>query len=136
MDVVISIIGIMVLGFLLNVLFKQSYNLVFFLEKKPVLWVFLITLMGGLFWFFSGLSGLSVSTAAWATTMAVAMNFPPRSTSESKEIANEMYLEMGIKHGPLLYRLGLAGFVISALAGWVIFYGKTCNSAGECSGFL
>ena len=47
-----------------------------------------------------------------------------------------MYAEMGISHGALLYRVGLAGFVVAALVGWVIFYGQSCNSAGECSGFF
>jgi len=136
MDIALSIIGILVLGFVLNVMFKQSYNFVFFLAKKPLLWVCLVTALSGLFWFISGFSGLSVSSAAWATTMAVFMNLPPSSTSDAKALANEMYAEMGIKHGALLYRIGLAGFVVSALVGWVIFYGQSCNSAGECSGFF
>lgn len=136
MDIVLSIIGILVLGFALNVIFKQSYNFVFFLAKKPVLWVCLVTALSGLFWFVSGFSGLSVSSAAWATTMAFFMNLPPSSSNEAKALANEMYAEMGLSHGALLYRVGLAGFVVAALAGWVIFYGQTCNSAGECSGFF
>ena len=136
MDIALTLIGIVVLGFALNLIFKQSYNFVFFLAKKPLLWICFVTVLSGLFWFICGFYGLSVSSAAWATTMAVFMNFPPRSTSEAKALANEMYAEMGLNHGALLYRVGLAGFVIAALAGWVIFYGQTCNSVGECSGFF
>lgn len=56
---------------------------------------------------------------------------PPSSSNEAKALANEMYTEMGLSHGALLYRAGLAGFVVAALVGWVIFYAQLCNSAGN-----
>jgi len=64
------------------------------------------------------------------------MNICPRSSNESRAQANEMYSEMGLKHGAILYRVGLGGFVIASIVGWVIFYGQSCNSAGQCSGFF
>ena len=136
MDIVLLVAGILILGFLLNVVLKQSYNFVFYLAKNPLLWICLVTGLSGLFWFVCGFFGLSVSVTAWATIMAFFMNLPPSSTTEAKTLANEMYEEMGIKHGALLYRLGLAGFVVAAIASWIIFYGQTCNSVGQCSGFF
>ena len=135
MNIVLTILGILVLGFFLNVVVKQTYNFIFILGKKPGLWILIVTIASSLFWLLCASLGWSVSVPAWAVTMALFMNLPPSSSKESKELANEMYSEMGLKHGALLYRIGLGGFVASAIASWVIFYGKTCDSAGQCSGF-
>lgn len=136
MNIALSILGILILGFLLNVVLKQTYNFIFFLAKKPILWVFIVTILSSLFWLLCAFVGWSVSIPAWAAIMAFFMNLPPSSTKESKELANEMYTEMGLKHGSLLYRFGLGGFVVASIVCWVIFYSQTCNSAGRCSGFF
>ncbi|WP_311952042.1 hypothetical protein [Halomonas garicola] len=91
---------------------------------------------GSLLWFVSAVFNWSVSIPAWAAAIAFFMNLPPRSTLESKAQANEIYAEMGLKHGALLYQVGLGGFVVSSMVGWVVFYGQSCNSAGQCSGFF
>jgi len=63
------------------------------------------------------------SVPPWAATIAFFMNIRPRSSNESRAQSNEMYSEMGLKHGAILYRVGLGGFVIASIVGWVIFYG-------------
>lgn len=136
MDIVLNIIGILALGFFVNVVLKQTYNFVFFMGKKPLLWVLVVAAVSVLLWFVCALLGWSVSIPAWAATIAFFMNIPPRSNSESKAQASEMYSELGLKHGAILYRVGLGGFVVASIAGWVIFYGQSCNSAGQCSGFF
>jgi energy-coupling factor transporter transmembrane protein EcfT len=136
MHLVLIIFGILALGFFLNVILKQTYNFFFFLGKKPWLWILIVTVFSGLFWFICAFLGWSVSVPAWAATISLIMNLPPSSNKESKESANEIYSEMGMKNGVLLYRIGLGGFVLAAIASWVIFYGQSCNNAGECSGFF
>jgi hypothetical protein len=136
MDMVLSIIGILALGFLANVVLKQTYNFIFYLGGKPLLWALVAAAVGGLLWFVSAVFNWSVSIPAWAAAIAFFMNLPPRSTPESKAQTNEKYAEMGLKHGALLYRVGLGGFVVSSIVGWVVFYGQSCTSAGQCSGFF
>lgn len=136
MNIALSTIGILVLGFLLSFTLKQTYNFIFFLSKKPVMWIFVVTVISGFFWLLSALLGSPVSIPAWATTIAIITNLPPRSTNESKELVREIYSEMGLKHGSLLYRFGLGGFAVASIGSWVIFYGQTCNSAGQCSTFF
>lgn len=136
MEIALNIVGILVLGFLVNVVLKQTYNFVFFMGKKPLLWVLIVTVVSALLWFFCALLGWSVSIPAGVATIAFFMNIPPSSTIESKAQAQEMRSEMGLKHGALLYRVGLGGFAAASVAGWVIFYGQSCNSAGQCSSFF
>jgi hypothetical protein len=133
---VLNIIGILALGFFVNVVLKQTYNFIFYMCRKPLLWVLVAAAVSGLLWFVSALLNWSVSIPAWAATIAFFMNIPPRSTTESKAQANEIYAEMGLKHGSLLYKVGLGGFVVSSIASGVIFYGQSCSSAGQCSGFF
>lgn len=136
MDILLGIIGILALGFFVNVVLKQTYNFIFYLGRKPFLWVLVSVAVGGLLWFVSAAFNWSVSIPGWASVIAFFMNLPPRSTPESKMQANEIYAEAGLKHGALLYRIGLGGFVVSSVVGWVVFYGQSCTSAGKCSGFF
>ena len=136
MNLLLTFIGILVLGFVLNVILKQTYNFIFFIGKKPVVWALVFGLVTIVFWFICASFGWSVSTPAWASTMAFFMNLPSSSSKGAKELANEMYSEMGIKNGALFYRIGLGIFVVSAIASWVVFYGHVCNSAGQCSGLF
>lgn len=117
MDMVLNIIGILALGFFVNVVLKQAYNFIFYMGRKPLLWVLVAAVVSGLLWFVCALLNWSVSIPAWTATIAFFMSIPPRSTSESKAQANKVYSEMGLKHGALFYRVGLGGFVVSSFAG-------------------
>jgi hypothetical protein len=128
MGIVLAIIGIIVLGFVVNVAIKQSYNFLFFLGRKPLLWIIFVGIVAIAVWGLSDVARWGVSVPAWACTIALFMNLSPRQKSAEEQqaiqaMADEVYSEMGIRHGRLLYRLGLVVFVVACLASWVVFYG-------------
>ena len=140
MDIVLLIAGILILGFLVNVLLKQSYNFIFFLGKKPVLWIVSVFVIAVVVWGISSALGWRVSVPAWACTLAFFMNIAQRydSADEKKAVqamADEVYAEMGLKHGRLLRRIGLTAFVLACLGSWVVFYGEVC-SGDECTSII
>ena len=129
MDTILMIFGILLLGFVINVLLKQTYNFIFFIGRKPVLWILVITIISTVVWGISATFSWNVNVPAWSSTIAFFMNLPPEHNNrEEKENANQMvdefYAGMGIKHGRLLYRLGLASFACSGIASWLLLYGE------------
>ncbi|KAF3980836.1 MAG: hypothetical protein HFP76_00020 [Methylococcales symbiont of Iophon sp. n. MRB-2018] len=140
MDIVLTIVSIVIFGFVINVLLKQSYNFIFFIGQKPFIWILAVAIIGVFAWGLSAIFGWGVNIPTWASTMAFFMNLPPSyNNSDEKESAHQMvdefYAEMGLKNGRLLYRFGLASFVFSCLASWVLFYGEVC-SGNECQSIL
>lgn len=134
METILMITGILLLGFVINVLLKQTYNFIFVIEHKPVLWILIMGIVSALVWGISAIFSWNVNIPAWSTTIAFFMNLPPEHKNrEEKENVNQMvdefYSGMGIKHGRLLYRLGLISFVLSGIASWILFYGEICH---EC----
>jgi hypothetical protein len=140
MNTVLTLVGIVTLGFIMNIVLKQSYNFLFIIFKKPLLWVATIAVAAIAVWSISAAFKWGVSVPAFACAIALFMNFPPRQKSADdkrtiQEMADEIYSEMGIKHGRLLHRIGLAGFVLTCLLSWIAFYGEVC-SGGECQSII
>lgn len=134
MDTILLITGILLLGFVVNVLLKQTYNFIFFIGQKPALWILVVSTISVIIWGISAASSWEVNIPAWSSTIAFFMNLPPEHKSrEEKEIANQMadefYNETGVKNGRLLYKLGLISFACSGIASWLLFYGEICT---EC----
>ena len=128
MELAISLVATIVLGWTLSAMYRRAYSLIFHKAQKPLLWCILVTLMSGLFWFVCGYFGLPASVAAWASTMAIAINWSRGQETPIDAVA--------LKRGTLLYRLGFGGFIVAAIVGWIMFYGKVCNMSGECAGFF
>lgn len=140
MDIIITIGSVLILGFILNAILKLAYNLIFFIGRKPILWITCISFVSIAIWAMGSAFDWSVSIPAWACTIALIMNWPPKQKPldtqlTASEIADEMYREMGIPRGRLLYRLGLVSFLITSLASWILFYGESC-AGGECQNLL
>ena len=140
MSTVLTIIGIVVLGFFVNIALKQSYNFLFIVFKKPSIWIAAMAIVAIVIWSICAAFNWGVSVPAFACSIAVFMNLPPKQKNpEDKQAVQEMaeglYSEMGIKHGRFLYRLGLAAFVLACLASWVAFYGEICSD-GDCSSII
>lgn len=140
MNTILAIIGIIVLGFIVNVVLKQSYNFLFFLSGKPFWWMATVGFVAIAVWSISAVIGWDVSVPAWACSIALLMNLPPgQKNAEEKRavqnLADEMYSEMGIRHGRLLHRLGLVIFVVACLVSWVVFYGEVCSD-GKCQSII
>jgi hypothetical protein len=136
MSTVLLIVGIVFLGFIVNVTLKQSYNFIFIIGKKPLLWIATMAIVAIVVWYVSAAAKLGVSVPAWASLIALFMNLPPRqkSTVEKQAIqamTDEVYAEMGIKHGRIFHRVGLVVFAFVCLASWFVLYAEV-SSAAEC----
>jgi hypothetical protein len=118
MGTVLWIIGTLVFGFVLSIILKQSYNFIFILFKNPFLWIVAVVFVALIVWALSSLLKWSVFIPAWACAIAIFTNIPPRQKNSSenqviKAMADEMYLEMGIKHGRLLHRIDKYGTLLT-----------------------
>ena len=137
MSVVWFITKLALFAFVLNVLLRQSYNLIFFLGRRPVAWIWTVGLLGFLTVASAALLGWSNNLVAWACILAVAMNLPPafadsKTTKETTATADEVYAEMGIPGGKRKYRAGLIAFSLASLISYLLFYGEACSSDGVC----
>lgn len=140
MDIMLTVGAVLILGFILNVILKQTYNLIFFIGRKPILWITCISIVSLAIWALASTFDWSVSIPAWACTIALIMNWPPSQKTQDTQItasaiADEMYREMGIPKGRLLYRIGLVSFIITSVASWILFYGESCVGS-ECQSIL
>jgi len=140
MDTVIVIIGIGALALLVNVLLKKSYNFIFLVGRKPILWAMSVAVIGIAVWTISAAAGWSVTVPAWASAIALVMNLPPsQGDSEEKQAiqssVDEIYAEMGVPNGRTLYRAGLAMFFVACIGSWVVLYGEVCTS-GDCQSII
>ncbi|MDR4485431.1 MAG: hypothetical protein R3B95_19910 [Nitrospirales bacterium] len=137
MSTVLVILGIVVLGFVVNVALKQSYNFLFLLGGKPLWWVVTVAVVAIVVWAVAAVVGWGVNVPAWACTIAFFMNLPPakknlEAGAVAQTLVDDFYSEMGIKHGQFFYKLGLAVFAVACLASWIAFYGEVCSVDGEC----
>jgi hypothetical protein len=128
MDIVKAIGWTIALIVVLHVVLIWSHNIVFMLAKRPVLWISLCFLIGVGAMLGCRLLGLGHSIAFWGGGIAFLLQLPPRANAESRAqisaAVDEVYREMGIHHGRLKYRLGLAAFVVGCAIGYVLAYGQ------------
>lgn len=126
--------------YLLKVLLAQTYNLIFILAARPVLWVTsaaiigvsYVTLVAALAW-----DPKIISWVIIVVTILIWPSSPPKRFSREKitQLAAECYAETGIQPGPLKYRLGVLAFVVCSAATYLLAFGQTCSLQGECVPF-
>ncbi len=132
MNWILVIIGIIVFGFIINVLLKQSYNFVFFLGKKPKTWIIICGIIAILAWWLSASFNWSVSIPAWSSLIGFLLNIPPKNKDpklqkELDELSEESYKNIGIPNGKFLYRVGLGVFIAVCVLSWLLFYTQIQN---------
>ena len=122
--------------FILNVLFRQTYNFIFVLAKRPTVWIGVVALLG--------VANMALAYAlSWdprlvgaATLTTIILNIPPSvpkaiPKTEFHETINEIYQGWGIRHGRLKSRLGLIAFAVFSLTTYVLLWSETCTPSGE-----
>jgi len=113
------------LFFVITTIFRQSYNLLFFLLKKPVVWIVFVGMLGYLVFYLSSRMPQSLNIVWWASLAAFFDNIPPENKAMSKAEMDELSDEMlDIKDSRLKYRVGLASFAVGCVLGWIIFFGE------------
>jgi macrocin-O-methyltransferase TylF-like protien len=94
----------------LNVIFRQSYNFVFLVFKQPVLWTFLVGLLGIGYMLLAFELSWNPRIIGSVAIFVVLLNWPPSiptSNKDAVEMINAVYDAWEIEHDRLKYRLGL-----------------------------
>lgn len=113
--------------FALVVLYRQSYNFLFLLARCPVTWIVVVGLLGILnmtvaYWF-----GWDPPLVGAAASTAFILNLVPSSPAgqtkrEMRTMVNEIYEELGLPHGRVQSKTGLAVFGLCSIGSYVLFF--------------
>ncbi|KIZ45046.1 hypothetical protein OO17_08575 [Rhodopseudomonas palustris] len=141
MIIVIIIAKIAAYTFVLNVVLRQTYNFVFLLWKKPVVWAGVVASLSianmliayGLSW--------NPGIVSSAVIFVLILNWPPTipkgvSKADAKNLVNQIYEELGIKKGRAKYRFGLLLFMLFSLVSYAFLFGEFCTIDGKCTPLL
>ena len=137
MSVVWLIVKIAFYTFILSVLFRQTYNFLFVLAKRPAIWIGVVALLGVANMALASALSWDPRLASAATLTAIILNIAPSvpkgiSKTEFRATVDTVYEGWGITRGRLKSRLGLIAFAVFSLAACVLFFGETCTLSGEC----
>ncbi len=128
MEIFWTILKIFIFTGIVTVLGKQTYNWVFFIGRKPMLWVLIMMLLNFCFFLIGSNIQSSFNAVWWSSVLAFFALLPPKNSGDNsddiKKAVEDVYTEMSISNGVLKYRLGLIAYVIGGIIGWVVFYGK------------
>ncbi len=142
MTIVWTIAGIVVLYGCIKILYAQSYNLVFILAKRPVVWLAIVFGIALSVWFISSMLEWSVSTPIWASTLFVFSHFVSQHDAktilrkEGEAAVDEIFADIGIRHGTRFSRAGPVVFAVASVLSWIAFYGQVCSAQGRCQSLL
>ena len=139
MNAVWVVSKIAIYTFVLTVLYRQSYNILFFLARRPNTWIAVVGALGGLNMAFAYALGWDPRLVSAAAFTALLLNIAPappegHTKKEWRILINEVYEEMSLPSGRLQSRLGLLAFGLCSLISYVAFFAQTCHIASnECT---
>ncbi len=103
-----SIVEVAIFSFVLSVLYRQSYNLLFFYLKKPLLWILFVGFLP-LLWFSLGvIFHLSPTVVWWSSIVALCLNIPSKNNLTKKNWWN--LLTSLRKYRTLFKKVGMVKF--------------------------
>ena len=117
---------------ILNILYRQSYNIFFFYLHKPFLWIAFVGSLGFLWFLVGSFYNFSFNVVCWSAIIAFALNVPPKSPISKSEMSEFSDSFTGVNKSMLKSRVGLIGFAIGNILGLLLFWGEICTSSGEC----
>lgn len=124
--------------FILTVLYRQSYNLLFFLARLPSVWIGVVGLLGILNMVLAYILGWDPRLVGASTASAIILNLAPspsagRTKEEMRVMVNEIYKELELPHGRVQAKIGLAVFTLCSLGSYVLLFGEVCDRNGACT---
>jgi hypothetical protein len=122
MEVLSQILAIAGLAFIIIVIFAQSNNFIFMLAKKPLVWVFVISMVGYSVFWVSGFFAWNHNTPIFATIIVLIVYKPRASSSEEKSISLAIFRQLGIKSGVLYSRMGYFAYLGASVFGYIQMY--------------
>ena len=136
MSILIFFLKVAVSSSILNILYRQSYNLLFFYLHKPYLWIAFVGSLG-IFWFLVGsYYDFSFNVVCWSAIVAFAQNVPPKSPFSKSEMSEISDSFTEVSRSVLKSRAGLVSFALGNILGLLLFWGESCTLSGECHKFF
>jgi hypothetical protein len=124
--------------FILSVLYRQSYNLLFFLSRRPVTWIGVVSLLGIFNMVLAYALGWDPRFVSAAVITAVILNHSPsppagHTKEEMRTMVNEIDKELELPHGRVQAKIRLASFALFSIGSYVLLFGEVCNRGGVCT---
>lgn len=102
-----------------------SYNILFYVLKKPVLWFVAMFAIGFLTLFLSSFFENKLDIISSAATLAFLFNMPPKNKDIPKDMMDKLSDEFSeIKNSRIKYYIGLGLYVAGCILGQVIGYAE------------
>lgn len=132
------VVRFIIYTYVLVVMYRQSYNLLFFLARRPMTWIGVIGLLGILNMGLAYLLGWDPRLVSAAVITAFLFNIAPsppagHTKEEMGSMVNEIYKELGLPHGRLQSKIGLAVFGLCSLGSYILFFAEVCSRGGACT---
>jgi hypothetical protein len=127
-----TIAKIAVYTFILVVLYRQSYNFIFFLAQRPKTWIAVVGALGVANMMLAYALGWAPRLVSAAVLTALLLNVAPSLSKEERAEVREVYKEMVLPYGRLQSRLGLAAFGLCSLVSYLVLFGESCDKNNEC----
>jgi hypothetical protein len=130
MAIIWMILKIAIYTFVVHVVFRQTYNFVFILWQKPRLWILIIAILSIANMLLAFSLSWNPSLVSAAILIAILLNLPlhkPKHITEEKykSLVDDTYTDLGIKHGRLVYRIGIGTFAIASLVSYIVLFSET-----------
>lgn len=138
MDTIWLIAKFVIYTFILSVLYRQSYNFVFFLARRPVTWISVVGLLGISNMVLAFLLGWDPRLVSAAVITAFILNLAPsppagHTKEDMRTMVDEIYKELELPYGRMQSKIGLASFALCSLVSYVLLFGETCDRSGACT---
>jgi hypothetical protein len=124
--------------YVLVVLYRQSYDVLFFLARRPMTWIAVVGLLGISNMVLAYLLGWNPRLVSAAVIIAFILNIAPsppagNTKEEMRSMVNEIYKESGLPHGRLQSKIGLSVFGLCSLGSYILLFGEVYGRGGACT---
>jgi hypothetical protein len=141
MYIVWILIKIAVQTYLLKVLLAQTYNVIFMIAARPIIWAVVAALLGAGYVVLAFELSWDPGIVSWVVIAVTMLSWPPAASNaiskqEMARFAEEVYAELGIARGRLKYRLGVLGFALFSGMAYILVFGQVCTYEGQCTPFI
>jgi hypothetical protein len=132
MTVVWIIIKIVIYAQILSVIYRQSNNFIFILAQRPKTWILFVGILGITNMLVAYYLEWDPRLVGAAILIMISINGYPSMSNKERDIIGEAYSDLGIPHGPLQSKIGLAIFFISSTVFYILLFSEKCNARNEC----
>mgnify|MGYP003624827498 CR=1 FL=1 len=127
MNTIWIILKVIIFTSFLTISARQLYNILFFIYRKPILYIVSMFFLNILFIVICAKiqdSNFVTLTSSLITFFAIT---PPKKKFDDHNLINEIYTDMGIEKGALKSKIGRIAYILGGLMGWLIAYAKVVN---------